>query len=234
MKLLETSVVGVKNLTPSVYEITLKFRQGEQIDFKAGHYVMIKVPKEGKLVNKPYSIASSSTDQSILKFCIKRVEGGFASNWLYGLKPGDKVQVLGPMGFFLLREESSKTKVFIASGSGIAPIHGMIQRLFEIQWKGDIWLFFGCRHQAEIIYKDVFEQWAKDHKNFHYVLTLSRPELGWKGLTGYVQEHVKKLLTDPKDKEAYICGLIKMVDENKRVLEEIGFSKEDVLHEKFT
>ncbi len=234
VKLLETSVVQVRDLTPSVFEATIRFKPGEQLDFKAGHYVMVKVPKEGKRINKPYSIASTSTDQAQLQFCVKRVQGGFTSNWMYTWKPRDKIQVLGPMGFFLLREDSPKTKMFIAAGSGIAPIHGMIQRLFDINWKGEIWLFFGCRNMEEVIYHDLFEQWQKEHKNFHYVLTLSRPEPGWKGLSGYVQEYVKKMVTDPSNKEAYICGLIRMVDECKRTLEAIGFAKEDILHEKFT
>ena len=234
VKLLDSTVLSMKDVTPTVFETTIQFKQGEQLDFKAGHYVMVKVPKDGKLINKPYSIASSPTDQSRITFCVKRVEGGYTSNWMYTWKPGDTIQVLGPMGFFLLREDSPKTKIFIAAGSGIAPMRGMIQRLFEINWKGDIWLFFGCRNKVETIYHTIFEQWAGKHKNFHYILTLSRPEPEWNGRTGYVQEHVRKMITDPANKEAYICGLIKMVDENKRVLEEIGFSKQDILHEKFT
>ncbi len=98
----------------------------------------------------------------------------------------------------------------------------------------DIWMVYGTRHESELYYREEFEALAARKPNFHYLPTLSRADESWKGLRGYVQDHVARIVEeraarlgqplpapppDPSippnelnfDIYAYICGLNNMV-----------------------
>src|SRR6202012_3524326 len=132
--------------------------------------------------------------------CVNRVEGGFFSNYLCDLEVGQVIQFHGPHGFFTLRQPLTDS-IFIATGTGIAPILGFVQHLFpengEDRSNGrKIWLVYGTRHESGLYYREYFANVASERHNFQYLSTLSRPHEGWEGLRGYVQDHVARLLDD--------------------------------------
>jgi len=98
-----------------------------------------------------------------------------------------------------------------------------------------IWLLFGARYEQDIYYRDEFERLGAEHPNFHFLPTLSRGSAEWKGLRGYVQEHVKAIVGDRKDKDmhAYICGLDKMVRANRELLKSLGWERTSIRAEKY-
>ena len=226
-KTYRSTVEFVRDETPSVYTIRLKLP--EPMRFYPGQYVMIRYMRDGKRVNKPYSVASSPLDQQHLDICVKRVKGGHCSNYLYGLKPGAEVEFLGPIGNFILNEQSEKTIVFIAGGSGIGPIRSMIHYLIATGSQRELWLFFGNRTKEEAIYDDEFRGLAQQNPQFQYHPVLSRED--WTGEKGYVQNVIPKYLTDFSNVEAYICGLPALVEENKQFLHAAGIPQRDVHHE---
>ena len=84
----------------------------------------------------------------------------------------------------------------------------------------------------------VLEEVARKYPNFHYLITLSRPEESWQGLRGYVQEHVKEILESRPDRgkndmDAYICGLNMMVSANRKQLAEFGWDKKQIVFERY-
>jgi len=99
----------------------------------------------------------------------------------------------------------------------------------------EFWLLFGTRYEQDIYYRDEFERLAAEHPNFHFLPTLSRGSAEWKGLRGYVQEHVKAIVGDRKDKDmhAYICGLDKMVRANRELLKSLGWERTSIRAEKY-
>ncbi|WP_348642980.1 FAD-binding oxidoreductase [Natronomonas gomsonensis] len=127
-----------------------------------------------------YSIASSPTHDE-LEFCVRRVPGGqMTSELAVDLEVGETVRLRGPYGELLLEEPSSRDVVFLATGTGVAPLKSMIDYLFETerdQYEGrprDIWLFLGAAWGDTLPYREVFESYANRRDNFHFVPTVSR------------------------------------------------------------
>ena len=95
------------------------------------------------------------------------------------------------------------------------------------------WLLFGARCERDIYYREEFERLAAKHANFHFLPTLSRGEAQWKGLRGYVQEHLTEIVGTRTDMHAYICGLDKMVKANRELLKSLGWDRTSIRYEKY-
>ncbi|MGD0508919.1 MAG: hypothetical protein ABSA27_14045 [Terriglobales bacterium] len=125
---------------------------------------------------------------------------------------------------------------FIATGTGIAPFRSMLHWLLAERDRHQgrqFWLLFGARREQDIYYREEFERLAADHVNFHFLPTLSRGEAGWKGLRGYVQEHLAEIVGPRTDMHAYICGLDKMVKANRELLKRLGWDRTSIRYEKY-
>ena len=224
------TVVSNYTETPSVYVVQMKLSRPMQ--FMAGQWIYVYTTNNGKEVKKPYSIASppSFMKESMLELCVKRVENGFMSTFIAGMKEGTQLKLTGPYGVFSLKENSNE-KIFIATGSGIAPFHSMIPELFDKGFAGDVWLFFGVRKQEDIIYRKFFDELAAKHLNFHFVPILSRED--WQGEKGHVQDVLPRYLKSSEGKDVYICGLLPMIEEIEPMLKHLGFSQEHLHFEKY-
>ena len=205
-------------------------------EFIAGQFVSMTAPKEGREITRAYSIASPPREDSTFDICLNRVPGGFFSNFLCDMKEGDQVKFHGPHGLFTLRNPI-RDSIFIATGTGIAPMRAMLQWLYREPSRNaghDFWLVYGTRWTKDIYYREEFEELARKHPNFHYIATLSRDNPGWTGERGYVQEKVKKIAEGRTDMDAYICGLNDMVSANRKLLqEELGWDKKSVIFERY-
>ncbi|MBI2081984.1 MAG: FAD-dependent oxidoreductase [Deltaproteobacteria bacterium] len=232
----------VVDLTPTVKHFKIGFPRGNRPTFQAGQFCSIHIPeicgldsKTGKPLRRAYSIASPPHEEGFVDLCIKRVEGGPATNWLWQQEEGASVLVSIPYGKFLMKEPVNYTPVFVATGTGIAPLRSM---LFDLYYKKglatgqEVWLIFGVRHDDEILYQDEWKKLEKDHKEFHFIPTVSRPKK-WPGEVGYVQDKLKKFITDPMGKEIYICGLGAMVKAVQETALSIGFKKEQIHFERY-
>ncbi len=212
----------------------LTFDPGAAFDFEAGQFLNVMIPEtpEHKALKRPYSIASPPLWKGFVDLCWKRVQGGIATNYMWTLKQGDKIQVQGPLGRFNLRRPLPKTIIFISTGTGIAPFRSMIHILLQEGTSSEIWNIFGNRYEEDILYKEEFEGLTAQHSNFCNVFTVSRSK-AWKGETQYVQLMLKKYISDARDKHIYICGLTNMINEVVATATEMGFAKEQVFFEKY-
>ena len=217
------------------HHFRLVFEPGAVFDFEAGQFANVLVPEapDHKAVKRPYSIASPPHWKGGFDLCIKKVEGGIATGYLWTLKQGDKLQIQAPLGRFTLKKPLPKTLIFVSTGTGIAPFRSMIHTmLHEGMTDIEIWNIFGNRYDEDILYQKEFEDLAAQYKNFHNIFTVSRPKT-WKGEKEYVQFLLKKHFTDSRDKHIYICGLTNMINEVQGVAAEIGFTKDQVFFEKY-
>ncbi len=230
----DATVTKIVSLSKTVKHFVLRYAPEADTTFLAGHFMMVYLEKEGKPHKKPYSIASSPSLDHQIELCIKLVEGGFVSTYFFNLKEGDVLKTSLPHGVFLVREPWQDDLVFVGTGTGIAPLRGMIQKLYEKGCQKDIWLVFGNRYETDILYHDEWLALEKKHKNFHYLPTVSRPET-WKGETVYVQELVKKTFAGrTTGLDFYGCGLVPMCKELKTALLEMNIPKEYIHFEQFT
>jgi len=215
--------------------IWFRIEDNKQLDFKPGQFMTMILPKDNIKVRKHYSISSSPFMKNKFEICVNRVPEGFGSNFLCDIKPGTKLSCEGPFGVFVLKEPLQNDPVFIATGTGVAPIKSML----DVIWKNkldtgrDIWLLFGARYEKSIIYDKEFKEMQKAHPNFHYIPTVTREGESWKGHKGYVQEQLKKYIKSPDKKEAYVCGLMKMVSDVRKTLADMGFPKDRIYFENY-
>jgi ferredoxin-NADP reductase len=207
----------------------------ERFDFIAGQFVSLTAPKEGREITRAYSIASPPRNDRSFDICLNRVPGGFFSNFLCDMNEGETVSFHGPHGLFTLRNPI-RDSIFIATGTGIAPMRGMLQWLFRDPSRHEgheFWLVYGTRYAKDIYYREEFEKLARENPNFHYIVTLSREGPEWTGERGYVQEQVRKIASGRTDMDAYICGLNSMVAANRELLKEVGWDKKAVIYERY-
>lgn len=223
----------VKEAAQDTKLIWFQLEESSTLEFKPGQFMTLLLPREGVTVRKMYSIASPPHLQDGFELCVNRVPGGFGSNFLCDLKPGTKLQCIGPYGVFVLKEPLQNDPVFIATGTGIAPMKSMLDTIWEKKLDGGrtIWLFFGARTHEYLIYHNEFMKMTQEHPNFKYHPIISRDE-NWPGLKGHVQDHFEAI-ADPAGKEAYICGLTIMVSDVRKKLAEMGYPKERVYFENY-
>ena len=250
---------AIERMTPTVKSYTFAFEPGIKFSFKPGQFVRLFVPKEGKLTDKPYSIASPPGQERQIELCVKRIEKGYVSTYLDQLTGGESLEMSGPIGKFHLKEPVDSDLVFLATGTGVVPFRSMLRGLFPIepdhapwapyQFHADparplpagqagaggrqVWLFLGVRHEDEILYESEFRRMAERYPAFHFIPTISRPR-SWQGATGYVQEQAAKQLQASPDKQIYVCGLLPMIEGARAALKGMGFPREQIHYEIYT
>ncbi len=228
-------LVESRPLSDSTKHLEFAVEDAPQFGFVPGQWISLKQSKPGgEEITRAYSIASPPNGNRFA-LCLNRVQDGFMSNYLCDLEPGAAIRAQGPFGNFTLRPPLRDT-LLIATGSGIAPFRAMLQWLFaapERHHNRQFWLLFGSRFESDLYYHHEFLQLAETHANFSYQPTLSRGGPEWKGLRGYVQQHVPGIVGTRTELHAYICGLDKMVSANRELLNSLGWDRKSVLFEKY-
>ncbi|RPH81199.1 MAG: hypothetical protein EHM80_03140 [Nitrospiraceae bacterium] len=169
-------------LTLTVCEQRFEIESGEII-FSPGQYMIFHVPGIDKVIRRSYSISSHSSDRTHFEICVRAVSGGFCSNFIHRLRPGDCIQVEGPYGDFRLDDGSQRDILMIATGTGIAPIKSMLLFLLRQTGTRRIRLFFGLRNVSDLFYANLLSDLRETHPWFEPTIILSQPDpMGWSGL----------------------------------------------------
>jgi len=229
-----TTIASIQDLgVQSTRHFKLAFAEGTHFEYDAGQFVNAMIPTEVKVLKRPYSIASSPTWPGYIDMCWKKIPGGAATEHLWKLQIGDRLEIQGPLGRFTLKNKPvPKAYVFISTGTGIAPFRSMIHDMLERKENVQIWNIFGNRYEEDILYREEFEELARRHANLKNVFTVSRPTK-WNGETDYVQYMLKKYVPNPDGVHIYICGLTNMIMEVEKTALEMGFTKQQIFYEKY-
>jgi len=219
-------------LAPEIRHFVFEARGQERLTYEPGQFVSFHHQFEGELRTRAYSIASAPNGDNRFELCLNRVPGGAFSNYLFQMQPGEEIPFDGPLGYFLLRQPV-RDSLFVATGTGVAPIRSMIGYLLRRRSPVRLQLLFGTRYENTILYKEEFERLAADHENFSFHPTLSRSSEGWSGWQGHVQEHLFELLAGRGDIDVYVCGLKAMVNEVRQRLKQSGFDRRAIVYEKY-
>jgi NAD(P)H-flavin reductase len=217
-------VSQIRDLTHDVREITLDLLVPSTISFKAGQFISFEVPALGstRLVTRPYSIASPPRQSAAVTLVLNVVPNGPGSTYLFSLRPGVETTFRGPAGSFYLRDDSSRHVLFVATGTGIAPIWSMLQTLVERNDDRRLTLFWGLRTERDLYHQDELNTWSTTRPNFHSVVTLSRPSGQWRGAVGRVTKLVESNIDTVNNLEAYLCGNSGMIKDVTGILREKG------------
>jgi ferredoxin-NADP reductase len=226
----ESEVIEVSSLTPTVKSIFLSVPS--EFIFEPGQYVNIIVTMpDGHIERRSYSIASAS--KGVVEICVDKVENGRVSPMLHELKKGHRIQVQGPLGVFVLKNNSKeKDNIFVAVGTGITPFVAMIPYLLQ-QTKKKVILIDGYRHENEVLYKDVFSLLEKKHLNFKHYTVISKPSESHKGDKGHVQQLIEKHIPHDFEGDFYLCGLFNMIKEVGMLLTGRKVNKDRIIFERY-
>jgi len=224
----KSKVVKIVEEAPKVK--TFHVKVPETFTFEPGQFVMLSLPE--KKLPRAFSIASSPTQERIIELTIKiesypQEEGARHLSPLLGkIKEGQEVTFKGPYGKFVL-DESHDDLIFIAAGTGIAPLMSMIRYCLANNHQKNITLFNCNRTPKHIIYKKELE---KIKNKITLIQTISRPEesSGWGGHEGRITKQLLEEYITNKNALVYICGPNAMVKQAQHDLEELEFPKEHV------
>jgi CDP-4-dehydro-6-deoxyglucose reductase len=185
-------------------------------------------------INRAMSIASPPQDKSVILSFHDVSPGGPGSQWLLARQTGDQVKLMGPLGRFVVEHESPRKKVFVATGTGIAPFHSMLLDETDNQLiKENMSLYWGLRHKEDIFINCELEKLDIDRASFSYYLTLSQPPEDWKGLTGHVTDHIFENEENLISCDFYLCGNKKMITELTEKLMLAGVPRERMKFDPF-
>lgn len=263
------AVVRMKDeVAPGLFILRVAPDGWELPAFKPGQFAVLGLPasaprhprceeedppaKEGTMLRRSYSIASSSREREYLEFYLTLVHSGALTPRLFALNVGDRLW-LGPRmsGLFTLEEVPHDASiVMIATGTGLAPYMSMLRSTLDHDRARRIAVLHGARHSWELGYRAELVATERHWPNFTYVATVSRPDredVPWAGETGYVQELWKRRVVEkawgvhltPESCHVLLCGNPAMVDDMISILQAEGYREHSrtepgqIHHEKY-
>jgi len=216
IKKLPCRIQKMERLADDVMVLHLKLPANEKLVFLAGQYLEFLL-KDG--ARRSFSIANPPHDAELLELHVRHVAGGQFTDHVFGkMKERDILRCEGPFGTFFLREDSDKPIVFVASGTGFAPIKAVIEHMFHKGIARQMALYWGGRRPKDLYMNDRAQRWAAAHPGFTYVPVISDalPEDHWSGRTGFVHRAVMQDFPDLAGHQVYACGVPVMVDSAKK------------------
>jgi NAD(P)H-flavin reductase len=205
----------------------------ELANFVPGQYVSLKVSESFR---RSYSVASLPGGRRI-DLVVDVSPMGVGSKYVLGLKVGDTVEILGFLGKFAVSDEILDTKkelLFVATGTGIAPIKPMIENILVIKgFGGKVDLVWGMRYESDLYWLKEMGALQRDYDNFHFEIVLSKPGNDWPGESGHVGDVVGKFLVSNEDKTVFLCGNPEMIVDMKNKLNKSGIADENIIVERF-
>lgn len=210
IKKIPCRVSSLERVTDDVVIVKLQLPATEKFQFLAGQYLEFLLKDK----RRAYSLASAPHEDGPLELHIRHMPGGSFTDFVFGttesgtmMKEKDILRFEGPMGSFILRD-SVKPIIFIASGTGFAPIRGIIEHMRHEGIKRPIKLYWGGRRPRDLYRHDLCLSWAKEMPEFEYIPVTSDdlPEDGWTGRTGFV--HLAAMTDNPdmSGYQVYACG----------------------------
>lgn len=226
----EGTVVINKMLNRNTLLLGVNFK--DAFEFRAGQFVNLQ---RADGLTRSYSIANIPDEANVLKFHIRRLPGGRFSEWLHDqLKVGDSIMVSEPNGHcFYLPERSEQGLLLVGTGSGLAPLEGILTDALKHGHAGPIHLFHGCREVEDLYRIEEMRKLAEKHGNFFYTPCISGERVPEGFAEGRVTEVISAAFPDLKDWRVFLCGHPAMIDQMKRLVFMKGVSSSDIYSDAF-
>jgi ferredoxin-NADP reductase len=208
----------------------------QRVLFQPGQFLSLLLPVDSEILTRPYSIASSPEDSDLLEICLNEVPGGKGSHYLFSLEIGARINFTGPWGTFRLDQPPTAECIFLADGTGIAPIRPMIRRALEFESQFPVYLLYSAEDESHLLYRNELLSWRRQHSHFGFEPILSVPADGWPGLRGTLIEHVEARYVrgdGDRSRHFYICGVGTPVTQLRDLLRGAGYQRRAVQYEKW-
>lgn len=230
-RLLPSRISSIKMASDDVLIVRLRTPPNQPFQFLAGQYIDVIGSNS---VRRSYSLANYFESSGELELHIKKVSGGVLSQyWFEQAKINDLLRINGPLGTFFLRDCAGKELVFLATGTGIAPVKSIVESLNALSADNQpagVTIFWGGRTQSDLYWQpdDVHTQ-----GKVKFVPVLSRPSAGWSGDKGYVQNILLESGIPLSNTLVYACGSENMIKSAYDLLLENGLPKNQFFSDAF-
>jgi CDP-4-dehydro-6-deoxyglucose reductase, E3 len=196
-------VTRLERRTPTIVELELH-PLGDVLEYLPGEYVLLEDDRHD-LPPRSYSVANAPRPDGVISLLVTRVPDGETSRWVHGrLRVGETVRITGPYGTFVEDPGSTGSAVFLAAGSGLAPIRALLEAELDPGTRSSLTLIFSARNEADVIDRARFEDWQARHPRFGFIRTLTRgtgppPH-------GRIPALLGTLFSDLSDHDLFIAG----------------------------
>ncbi len=221
----EYIITQIVHETPDVDIFYITPLDNQPLNFDPGMFVMLTyVSTEPKVeITRAFSIGSSPTTP-VLDFYIHMIHGQLTSK-LENSKIGDKLLVTGPYGQFRFIPSEDKKVLFIAGGTGLAPMMSMLKQINDQSTGTDVVMFYSVRYPNEIIRKDELKELESKIKLKNIITVTRESDLPWNGERGRINsEMIRKHCEDCRERTVYICGPLEFVKAMKQATQELGIN----------
>jgi ferredoxin-NADP reductase len=221
----DATIERIDAIAPQTRSFVLRLPPGRPFAFRPGQFISCLLPVGGDTLIRPYSIASDPEDSSRIEICLNLVPNGLGSHYLFSLAAGAVVRFTGPWGTFVLDEPPHAECVFIADGTGIAPIRPMLRRALARATHA-VRLHHAAAGAALLLYAAEFEAAARTHALFSFAPLLQG---------SLMEEIARRYVTadDDRSRHFYICGVGEIVPRLRDLLRRSGYERRTVQYEKW-
>lgn len=226
-------VIRIEDATYNTKRFWIEVPELDLFNFKPGQFVTLDLPIHEKMNKRwrSYSIASHPDGTNVFELVIVLLEGGAGTTYLFNeVREGSELSLRGPQGVFTLPEQIEKDLFLICTGTGIAPFRSMAQfiKLHGVPHR-NIYLIFGCRLLKDCLYGAEMKELETQLNGFSYLPTFSRETAENQVRTGYVHAVYENIIQEAKpDASFYLCGWKNMIDDARKKIVELGYTKKDI------
>ncbi len=235
---LKASLTDSYMISPKVKHFIIQLKSMD-FNYTPGQFITLHFDYDNKPLRRSYSIANLEPKNNMLEFAAGYVEKGPGTDFLFNLKLNDELNITGPFGRLILRDDIPKRYVFIGTSTGVTPYRCMLHSLAEYLEKNKhlhAALLFGVQKKEDAIYKQDFINFAKQYPSFAFYIFYSRENkatlLDYERL-GHVQNGFDEINLNSEEDIVYLCGNPSMIDESFSYLKEKGFTTQQVIREKY-
>ena len=223
-----------QEIIPRTADITsFRFPRPPEFTYKPGQFFYVSLKQGERELSKHFSFSSSPTEHGFIEFT-KRFTDHEYSMALRAAKVGDWARIDGPYGAFTFEGEYPKIAL-LAGGIGVTPFISICQNATDKRLPSQITLFFGCRTDNDIPFRQELEAMAQANRYLKLHFVVMQPSSEWKGATGIITaDMIQKELPDYKDNIFYCCGPPGMVTVMEKLVDSIGLPKAQMKLEYFT
>jgi CDP-4-dehydro-6-deoxyglucose reductase len=228
-KITPVRVEKLNLLNHDVMQILLKLPAGENLQFKAGQYLEF-ILKDG--ARRAFSMANAPGDD-LIELHVRLIEGGMFTNYVFNeMKEKSIHRIEVPIGNFYLRE-SDRPMIFVAGGTGFAPIKSIINDCHRAGVERKIYLYRGFKTHKDLYQDEVVENWKKNINNFEAINIYSEEVVNGQEKS-LVHKKVIKDLGQLDSFDVYCCGAPGMIEVAYREFVEAGLNPDSFYSDAFT
>ncbi|MBL8298335.1 MAG: CDP-6-deoxy-delta-3,4-glucoseen reductase [Rhodanobacteraceae bacterium] len=230
-RVLALKLLSRQRLAADVMQLILQPPRGERLRRLAGQYLDVLLP-DGK--RRAFSIANAPEGEATIELHIRHVAGGGFTGYVFdGLEPGAVLRIEGPLGTFVPREDSERPMLFVAGGTGFAPVKALIEHFQHLGTRRSMQLYWGARRADELYQAQLPQRWAQQLPNFHYVPVVSDPAFSEGLRSGLVHEAVIEDHPDLSGFDVYMSGPPAMIDAGRRSFVAAGLDEDRLYYDSF-